>query len=99
MIWVIRIIEIIFFLSDYVKGGDFYHHNYVKKTYFEEENLKFYMAEICHAIYNLHQSGIIHRDLNLEIILLDCLRRNVKNRLYANVSLENEYLVHCSTPF
>ncbi|XP_014216493.1 RAC-beta serine/threonine-protein kinase B-like [Copidosoma floridanum] len=60
----------LFFVVDYLSGGDLYFH--VKHDrFFDEDRAKFYGAEIILAVGYLHTQGIIHRDLKLENILLD----------------------------
>lgn len=52
----------LFFLLEYMKGGDF---GTVLSIYcaLDEAIAKFYLAELLLAIESLHKKGIIHRDL------------------------------------
>ena len=62
--------ERIYFVLDYVNGGDLFHH-LRKKVRFTEKETKFFAAEIILALDYLHQKGFIYRDLKPENILLD----------------------------
>jgi len=60
----------LFFVMEYVNGGELFMHLRKSKV-FSEERVRFYGAEITLAITYLHDSGIVYRDLKLENILLD----------------------------
>ena len=62
--------ERLFFVLDYVNGGDLFYH-LRKKTRLSEKEAKFYGAEILLALDCLHKHGFIYRDLKTENILLD----------------------------
>ena len=54
----------LFFVLEYVNGGElFFHLDKVKV--FPEERAKFYGAEICLALGYLHERDIIYRDLKV----------------------------------
>jgi len=60
----------LFFLLEYLSGGDF---NSILQEYYrlDEDIAKFYIAEVILAIEYLHSQEIIHRDLKPDNILLD----------------------------
>lgn len=60
----------LFFVLDYMSGGDF---EAILRTYtrLEEYIAKYYIAEIILAIEYLHSMNIVHRDLKPANILLD----------------------------
>lgn len=57
-------------IMDYVSGGELFTHLY-NREHFNEEEAKFYTAEVAIALDFLHKLGIIYRDIKLENILLD----------------------------
>jgi len=62
--------ENLYMILDYCPGGDLsYHLN--KKQIFEENEAKFFIAEVILAIEYLHSLHIIYRDLKPENILID----------------------------
>ncbi|CDW82120.1 protein kinase 2 [Stylonychia lemnae] len=60
----------LYFVLDYVSGGDMFHH-IRKKVRFNEKEAKFYAAEIILAIEAMHNMGFIYRDIKPENILID----------------------------
>ncbi|KAL5259857.1 hypothetical protein ACHWQZ_G010094 [Mnemiopsis leidyi] len=60
----------LFFVLDYVNGGELFFHLQRERT-FHESRARFYAAEIASAIGYLHSINIIYRDLKPENILLD----------------------------
>ncbi|KFO37882.1 protein kinase C iota type-like [Fukomys damarensis] len=60
----------LFFVLDYVNGGDLMFHMQKQRT-LPEEHARFYSAEIGLAFNYLHQKGILYRNLKLDNILLD----------------------------
>eukprot|EP00116_Pleurobrachia_bachei_P003417 sb/3463679/ len=62
--------EKLFFVLDYVNGGELFFHLQRERT-FHESRARFYAAEIASAIGYLHSIDIIYRDLKPENILLD----------------------------
>ncbi|KFO38161.1 protein kinase C iota type-like [Fukomys damarensis] len=60
----------LFFVLEYVNGGDLMFHMQQQKT-LPEEHARFYSAEISLAFNYLHQRGILYRNLKLDNLLLD----------------------------
>ncbi|EEB05592.1 AGC/PKC protein kinase Pck2 [Schizosaccharomyces japonicus yFS275] len=58
----------IFFVMDYVSGGDLMLH--IQQEQFYPRRAQFYAAEVCLALKYFHDNGIIYRDLKLDNILL-----------------------------
>lgn len=59
----------LYMILDYCPGGDLSYH--IIKNLFEEDEAKFFIAELVLAIENLHNLDIIYRDLKPENILID----------------------------
>lgn len=62
--------EKLYFVMDYISGGDMAYH-LDQKGKFAEKEVRFIDAEIVLALEHLHSCGIVYRDLKLENILLD----------------------------
>lgn len=60
----------IYFMMDFIKGGELYQ-ILAEKKFLSEEEAKFYVVQITAAIGYLHKSKIIYRDLKPENILID----------------------------
>jgi len=60
----------LYFVIEFLRGGELYKH-FLKKRRFQEEEAKFYSAQIGLAIGHLHKQNILHRDLKLENIMLN----------------------------
>eukprot|EP00455_Lapot_gusevi_P042692 TRINITY_DN509_c0_g1_i2.p1 TRINITY_DN509_c0_g1~~TRINITY_DN509_c0_g1_i2.p1 ORF type:complete len:541 (+),score=170.49 TRINITY_DN509_c0_g1_i2:57-1679(+) len=60
----------LYFVLDYLQGGELFFHLRQKRRFTEEE-AKFIVAEIASALGHLHSLDIIYRDLKPENILLD----------------------------
>lgn len=61
--------EKLFFLLDFLNGGDLYQHIF-KTGKFKENRAKFYAAEIVLALDYLHSNNIVYRDLKPQNIIL-----------------------------
>jgi RAC serine/threonine-protein kinase len=59
----------IYFVMDFVNGGELYSHLQREKK-FPEPRVRFYCAEICLGLEYLHSSGVLYRDLKPENLLL-----------------------------
>ena len=59
----------LYFVMDYVNGGELFFHLQKSRT-FDEERTRFYCAEICCGLEYLHNSGVLYRDLKPENLLL-----------------------------
>lgn len=60
----------IYFIMDFIQGGELFKHLSEQKR-FDEAKTKFYAAQIALALGYLHDSKIIYRDLKPENILLN----------------------------
>jgi len=59
----------LYFILDYVNGGELFFHLQKDKR-FSEERVRYYGAEIVLALEYLHNAGVIYRDLKPENLLL-----------------------------
>jgi 5'-AMP-activated protein kinase catalytic alpha subunit len=60
----------IYFVMEYVKGGELFN-KVVEKGKLEEEEARKYFQELISAVDFCHSRGVYHRDLKLENLLLD----------------------------
>lgn len=60
----------LYMVMEYMKGGDFAS---LLQEFgcFDEENAKYYLAQIVLALEYLHNNGVIHRDMKPDNILID----------------------------
>lgn len=61
--------EKLYFIMDYVNGGELFYHLQKEKK-FPPERVRFYAAEIVLGLSYLHNEGVIYRDLKPENLLL-----------------------------
>ncbi len=59
----------LYIITEFMQGGELFFHLY-KETFFDNEKVKFYTAEIILALQHLHNKNMIYRDLKPENILL-----------------------------
>jgi len=67
--WSFQSDENLYFIMDFINGGELFHHLAIEKR-FTEERAKFYAAEIVSGMEYLHDAGVIYRDLKPENLLL-----------------------------
>lgn len=60
----------IYFLMEFVKGGELFTH-IIEKKRFDEETTRFIVAQIASALGYLHSKEIIYRDLKPENVLIE----------------------------
>ncbi len=60
----------IYFLMTFIKGGELYRH-LSKMKRFNEQQAKFFIAQIALAIGHLHKKNILYRDLKPENVLFN----------------------------
>ncbi|CAI2369862.1 unnamed protein product [Moneuplotes crassus] len=70
MYYAFQTVDKIYFILDFVNGGELYSHM-VKESRFSETKTKFYAAEMVIALKTLHEAGVIYRDLKPNNVLLD----------------------------
>ena len=61
--------ERVFFVMDYVAGGDLQQHLEQHRT-IPEERAKFYAYTLAIALGHLHENSIVHRDLKPENVMI-----------------------------
>ncbi|XP_026832820.1 chromosomal serine/threonine-protein kinase JIL-1 isoform X2 [Drosophila erecta] len=90
----------LYLVLDFANGGELFTHLYHSEN-FEESRVRVYIAEVVLALEQLHQLGIIYRDIKLENILLDGEGHIVLSDfgLSKILTAENEYRAHsfCGT--
>ncbi|CAD5123848.1 DgyrCDS12154 [Dimorphilus gyrociliatus] len=59
-----------YLVLELAEGGEFIKY-LTKRKRFDEEEAKLYLKQIVSALSHMHKSGVIHRDLKLENLLLD----------------------------
>jgi serine/threonine protein kinase len=68
--WSFQTEECLYFVMDFINGGELFHHLSIEKR-FSEERARFYVAEIVSGMEYLHKAGVIYRDLKPENLLLN----------------------------
>jgi len=68
--WSFQTEECLYFVMDFINGGELFHHLSREKR-FTEEHARFYVAEIVSGMEYLHKAGVIYRDLKPENLLLN----------------------------
>lgn len=68
--WSFQTDECLYFVMDFINGGELFHHLSRDKR-FDEPRAKFYAAEIVSGMEYLHKAGVIYRDLKPENLLLN----------------------------
>jgi serine/threonine protein kinase len=60
----------LYFVMDFIRGGELYQ-NLIKKKRFNEELARFYTAQIAMGLGALHEKNFIYRDLKPENVLVN----------------------------
>mmetsp|Transcript_21759 Transcript_21759/g.19274 ORF Transcript_21759/g.19274 Transcript_21759/m.19274 type:complete len:167 (+) Transcript_21759:324-824(+) len=61
--------EKLYFLLDFLNGGDLFHHIAISGK-FKEKRARFYAAELVLALNYLHENSIVYRDLKPQNIII-----------------------------
>lgn len=84
--------EHLYMILDYCPGGDLSFH--IARNLFEEDEAKFFIAELILAIEHLHNMDIIYRDLKPENIMIT---ENVKEIFIMEILFENFKMFYMKT--
>ncbi|RCI03182.1 hypothetical protein CU098_011953, partial [Rhizopus stolonifer] len=63
--------DYMYMATDLMLGGDLHFHLNCEDTFFSEETLRFWFAELASAVKYLHLKGVVHRDIKPHNILMD----------------------------
>jgi len=63
--------QYIHLVSSFAENGELYEH-VTKNGSLSEAEARKYFVQICNAISYCHEKGVVHRDLKIENVLLDC---------------------------
>jgi len=61
--------EKLYIVSEFIRGGDIFHHLLEKKR-FSEEQVRFISAQIIMALGHYHKENIVYKDLKAENVLV-----------------------------
>eukprot|EP00730_Choanoeca_flexa_P006817 TRINITY_DN12228_c1_g1_i2.p1 TRINITY_DN12228_c1_g1~~TRINITY_DN12228_c1_g1_i2.p1 ORF type:complete len:659 (+),score=169.40 TRINITY_DN12228_c1_g1_i2:296-2272(+) len=88
------------FFLEYVAGGDLMYHIQTQGS-FKQDAVRFFTAQLCLALWYLHDRGIIYRDLKLDNVMLT-MEGNVKlcdMGMVAHLTKEENFATtFCGTP-
>jgi serine/threonine protein kinase len=68
--WTFETVRYLYFIVDYVPGGDLFT-RLLEKGKFSETRVRLYAAEIALALGHLHRQALVYRDLKLANLLVD----------------------------
>lgn len=60
----------LYLIMEFVNGGELFYHLQMAGK-FDENRVRFYMAELVLALEYLHKQGVVYRDVKPENILID----------------------------
>jgi len=84
----------LFFVIEFVNGGDLMFHMQRKRRLHEEE-ARFYSAEICLALNFLHEKGYYCLCLSVSVCLSVCLARFYSAEIWLALNFLHDKGYHC----